>query len=47
MAQWTECWPANGKVAGLILSQGMYLGCGPGPTLGAFEKQPINVSITH
>ena len=31
VAQWNEWWPANQKVAGLIPSQGMYLGCGPDP----------------
>ena len=29
--QWTECQPANQKVTGSIPSQGMCLGCGPGP----------------
>ena len=31
VAQWIECRPANQRVAGLIPSQGMCLGCGPGP----------------
>ena len=31
VAQWTECQPANQKAAGLIPSQGTYLGFGPGP----------------
>ena len=31
VAQWTEHWPVNQRVAGLIPSQGTCLGCGPGP----------------
>ena len=31
VAQWTECQPANQRVAGLIPSQGTCLGCWPGP----------------
>ena len=38
VAQWTECWPVNQKVAGLITGQGTGLGCGPGPRLGACER---------
>ena len=34
VAQWIECWPVNPKVAGLIPSQGICLGCGPGLWLG-------------
>ena len=34
VAQWIEYWPANCKVAGSILSQGICLACGPGPQLG-------------
>ena len=30
VAQWTECWTANQRVAGSIPSQGTCLGCGPG-----------------
>ena len=46
VAQGTECWPANLKVAGLIPGQGPCLGCGPGPQLGACERQPhIDVSL--
>ena len=30
VTQWTECRPANQRVAGLIPSQGTYLGCRPG-----------------
>ena len=47
MAQWIERWPVNKKEAGLIPSQGMCLGCRPGPQLGAYERQPIHVSLTH
>ena len=46
VAQWIECWPGNQKVAGLILSQDTCLGCGPGPQLGACERQGINVSLS-
>ena len=31
LAQWIECWPEDQRVVGLIPSQGMCLGCGPGP----------------
>ena len=31
MAQWTERWPANQRVAGSIPLQDTCLGCGPGP----------------
>ena len=31
MAQWTECWPTNQRVASPIPSQGTCLGCRPGP----------------
>ena len=31
MAQWTEHWPENQRVAGSIPSKGTYLGYGPGP----------------
>ena len=46
-AQWTECWPANPKVIGLIPGQGTCLGCGPGPQLGVCKRQPIDVSLAH
>ena len=35
VAQWTERRPEKQKAAGSILSQGTWLGCGPGPQLGA------------
>ena len=45
-AQWTECQPMNQMVTGLISSQGTCLGCGPGPLLGACERQPhIAISL--
>ena len=47
VAQWIEHQSVNQKVAGSIPSQGTCLGCGPGPQLGACERQPINVSLTH
>ena len=40
VAQRIEHLPANHRVMGLILSQGTCLGCGPGPQLGALERQP-------
>ena len=46
MAQWIEHQPVNQKVAGLIPCQSTCLGCGPGPWLGAWERQTINVSPT-
>ena len=46
MAEWIECQPANRKVVGSIPSQGTSPGCGPGPQLGAHERQPhIDVSL--
>ena len=46
VAHWTECWPAKQRVTGSIPSQGTCLACGPGPQLGACERQPhINVSL--
>ena len=44
VAQWTECWPVNWRVAGLIPSQGTCLGCGP--QLGACRRQPMFLSHT-
>ena len=45
VAQRIERWPANRRVAGWIPSQGMRLGCGPGPQLGAREKRAIRASM--
>ena len=39
-AQWNERGPVSQRVTGLIPSQGTCLGCGPGPQLGAHERQP-------
>ena len=39
-AQWIEHWTVNQSVSGSIPRQGTCLGCGPGPQLGAFERQP-------
>ena len=39
MAQWIECQPVN-QYPGSIPSHGTCLGCGPGPQLGEFERQP-------
>ena len=44
VAQWSECWPVNQKVAGSIPSQGTCLGCRLGPQLGLCERQPIDLS---
>ena len=40
---WTKRW----KITGSIPSQGTSLGWGPGPWLGACEKQLIDVSLAH
>ena len=46
VAQWIECWPVNQKVTGSIPNQGTCLSCGPGPKLGAQERQPhIDISL--
>ena len=46
VAQWIECQTANQRVAGLIPSQGTYLGCRPGPQWGLHMNQPhIDVSL--
>ena len=39
VAQWIECWSANRSVEGLIPSQGICLGFGPGPQLGVHKGQ--------
>ena len=44
VAQRVECQPASRKVTSSIPSQGTCLGCGPGPQLGACERQPVGVS---
>ena len=46
VAQCIACWPGNQRAAGSIPSYGTYLGGGPGPQLGAHERQPyIGVSL--
>ena len=45
VAQWTERWPANRKAAASIPGQGTCLPCGPGPRLGVWERQAIDVSL--
>ena len=35
----------NKSINQFVPSQGTCLGCGPGPQLGAFRKQPIDVSL--
>ena len=47
VGQWIEHQPVKQKVADLIPSEGTCLGCGPGPLLGACERQLINVSLAH
>ena len=47
VAQWIKCQPVDQKVADLIPGPSTCLGCGPGPWLGACERQPIDVSPTH
>ena len=46
VAQWVEHRSTNQKVAGLIPSQGTFLGCGTCPQLGVCERQPIGVSLS-
>ena len=46
VAQWIECQPVNQKVIGSIPGRGTCLGWGPGPQLGACERQPISVFHT-
>ena len=46
VAQWTERWPANQRVTGLIPSQGTCLGFRPGPQKGVHKRQThIDVSL--
>ena len=40
VAQWIERRPVNQRVGRSIPSRGTFLGCRPGPWLGAREKQP-------
>ena len=46
MVQWIERQPVYQKVTSSIPSQGTCLSCGPGPQLGACERQLINVSLS-
>ena len=46
VAQWTECWSANQRVASSIPSQGTCLGGRPGAQLGVCERQPTDVSLS-
>ena len=46
VAQWIQCQPENQRVAGSIPSQGTGLCCGPGPQLGACERQLFHVART-
>ena len=47
VAQLIERWLANPKVPGSIPSQGTHLGCRQGPRLEVYERQLINVPLTH
>ena len=47
MVQWVEGQPTNRKVVGSIPGQDTCLACGPGPQLGASERQPDHVSLAH
>ena len=38
VAQWTEHWPANQRVAGSIPSQGTCLGCGARSPIGVHKR---------
>ena len=46
VAQWIDCPSANLEVAGWIPSQGTCVGSGPGPWLGAFDRQQL-VYVSH
>ena len=45
VAQWVGHHPTNQKVTSLIPTEDTCLGCGPGPQLGACERQLIDVSL--
>ena len=45
VAQWTEHWPANQKVAGSIPNHHICLGCGQGPQLGVYDFSHTDVSL--
>ena len=47
VAQWFECWSADQRVTSSISGQGTCLGCRPGPLLGTYQRQPIDVSLAH
>ena len=47
VAQWIGHCSANQKVAGLIPGQGTCLGFRHVPCWGAYERQPIGVSLSH
>ena len=46
VAQWIEHRSANQRVAALIPSQGICLGCGPGPQFWGCERQP-HIDVSH
>ena len=45
VAQWTEHGPVKQGFPGSIPSQSICLGCGPGPQLGVYKRQLIDVSL--
>ena len=45
VAQWTECQAKNQRVTCSIPREGTYLGCGPGPQLGACNLSHTDVSL--
>ena len=47
VAQWVGRLPTKQKVTGSIPSQDTCLGCGPSPQLGAYERQLIDISLSH
>ena len=47
VAQWIECRPVNQKGTGSIPSQGTCLACRPGPWLGVYKRQLMDVSLSH
>ena len=46
VAQWSELGLVDWKVAGSIPGQGTCQGCRPGPQVGVWERQPIDVSLS-
>ena len=46
VAQWTERWPVNQRVTGLIPSQGTCLGCRPCPPQSELWERQLHIDVS-